>query len=230
VAISNWLVRWAAQGFDRLAPPGDTLKARQIALARKISNGYYMATSPVSGTGSAGVLRGLDRWVRHAGYRIDRLEYQGWRHHQRAFSTGVTRPQISWLVEALAQGGAAWLHIGWYHHHARYRGLRRRGGHWLTLVTIEQAGSTADLRVRDSAPYAGDTPTLDRAILRPLDDGWLFDKGTAFRGHGYYEVTGGLHLKRPDDIAVLDGAVVLVLDGDRPSTSRQSPSSPGSNH
>ena len=220
VAISNWLVHWAAHGFDRLAPPGDTLKDRQVALVHKLSSAYYMATSPFSGTGPAGVLRGLDRWVRHAGYQIDRLEYQGWRHHPRAFSTGIKQPQISWLAEAVAQGGAAWLHIGWYHHHPRYLGLRRRGGHWLTLVRIEQAGPTAELRVRDSAPYAGDAPTLDRAVLRPLDDGWLFDHKTAFRGHGYYEVTGGLHLKHPDDIAVLDGAVVLVLNAALPEKPR----------
>lgn len=211
-AVSNWLMWWANHGFDRLAPSGDSDEERQAALVRKLANGYYMATSPISGTGPAGVLRGLDRWVRHAGYRFERLEYQGWRHHPKAFSTGIKQPQIGWLTEALEQGGGAWLHVGWYHRDPRYAGLRRRGGHWLTLVSIEPSGDAASLMVRDSAPYAGDAPALHQADLRPMADGWLFDGGrTAFRAGGYYAVGGQLELKRSDDTAVLDGAVILVL-------------------
>ena len=228
VAISNSLMWLTEQGLDKLAPAGESPRSRQLALVRQISSQRYMGTSRYGGTGPTGVLRGLNRWVKDAGYRVARLEYQGWRAHQPQFSTGIKHPDMHWIAEGLAQGGVAWLHVGWYHRKAYQPGYHRRGGHWLTVASVEQSAADSSpeatvpqagapqwvpfsLQVRDSAPYAGQSPTLERIGLERIETEWLFDAGAAFPAKGYLAITGGLTLKRSDDIPIIDGAVVLVL-------------------
>jgi hypothetical protein len=212
VSVSNSLMWLAARGYDRLAPEGATIKSRQVALVQALVTTKYMGTSPANGTGPAGVLRGLSQWVRHAGYRIARLQYQGWRGHPRRFDTGVTHPNLAWLAEALEARGAAWLHVGWYHRDRYQPGLRRRGGHWLTLVGVQQSDGEPTIAARDPAPYAGDTPTVEHVTLRKLEQGTLVDGLAALPAKGYYALTSGIQLKRPDDVPVIDGAVILVLE------------------
>ncbi|MBN1606851.1 MAG: hypothetical protein JW940_09460 [Polyangiaceae bacterium] len=213
VSVSNWLTWLSSQGYERLVPEAGTPKRRQVALVRTLATLKYMGTSPFGGTGPVGLLRGLSRWIAHAGYRVARLEYQGWRQHPRKFATGVSHPKLSWLTDALEAGGAAWLHVGWYHKSRYQLGFRRRGGHWLTLVGVEQhSGEAPVITVRDPAPYAGEAPTLERVTLRELDKGTLVDVPAALPAKGYYQLVSGIHLKRPDDIPVIDGAVILVLE------------------
>lgn len=214
VSVSNSLMWLAAQGYGQLAPAGETPKSQQASLVRALASTKYMGTSPVDGTGPSGVLRGLSRWVEEAGYRAARLEYQGWRDHPVRFHTAVTRPSLGWLGEALNAGGVAWLHVGWYHTSRFQPGRRRRGGHWLTVVGVQERGEAGNttLTVRDPAPYAGDTPTLEQVTLRELDRGMLVDGAVALPAKGYYELVSGLQLKRPDDVPIIDGAVILVLE------------------
>jgi hypothetical protein len=213
VAVSNWLMWLSSQGYEHLAPEAGTPKERQIALVRTLATLKYMATSPAGGTGPVGLLGGLSRWIAHAGYRVARLEYQGWRQHPRRFATGVAHPKLGWLAEALEARGAAWLHVGWYHKSRYELGFRRRGGHWLTLVEVQQrSGEPPVISVRDPAPYAGEEPTLEQVTLRELEQGMLVDAPAALPAKGYYELVSGIHLKRADDIPIIDGAVVLVLE------------------
>ncbi len=237
VAVSNGLMWLQTQGFDALAPRGDDAFARQNALVRAIAGRRYMGTSPFDGTSPPGVLRGVSRWVKDAGYRIERLEYQGWRSNPADAATKAKHPQMDWIAGALRDGGVAWLHVGWYHAKRYYPGLHRRGGHWLTVVTAEFAGGSLAaerggrppdgapgrgpgaqepvrwiLRVRDSAPYAGNEPTLERVTFSEIQKGWLFEGKMGLPAKGFFKVDSGLSLKRPDDIPVVDGAVVLVLE------------------
>lgn len=212
VAVSNALMGLVARGYDRLAPPGRKQRNRQIDLVRALSSYRYMGTSPVGGTGPSGVLRGLSRWVGHAGYRIRRLQYQGWRHHPAAFRTGVRQPNPDFLASALKAEGVAFIHVGWYYKRQNHPGLLRRGGHWLTVERVQERGGEVWLGLRDPAPYAGMDPALEEVALQPLQEGWLFDPPVSFPARGYYRLGAGMHLKRPDDVAILDGAVVLVLE------------------
>ena len=116
--------------------------------------------------------------------------------------------------DALEAGGVAWLHVGWYHR-SKLPGMRRRGGHWLTVVQIEEQGASPVLTIRDPAPYAGVEETLERIKLRKIEKGWMIDHRAAFPAKGYYELTEGLELKRPEDIPIVDGAVILVVGGER---------------
>ena len=127
---------------------------------------------------------------------------------------GVLQPEVPWIAEALEAGGVAWLHVGWYHR-SKLPGMRRRGGHWLTVVEVEEQGASPVLTIRDPAPYAGVEETLERIKLRKIEKGWMIDHRAAFPAKGYYELTEGLELKRPEDIPIVDGAVILVVGGER---------------
>lgn len=230
VAVSNGLVWLSQHGYPDLLPTppeapntkddsaGNDLHERQLELVRQISAAPFMGTSRWSGTGPVGVLRGLHRYVKRHGYRYARLEYQGWRGHQKAFSTGVRKPELAWIAEALKQGGVAFVHVGWYTPVPRSKVLQRGGGHWLTVVAagVDERFRTApsELVLHDPAPYAGEEPALSFATARQLTEGWLLARGSrqAFSAKGYYSLEGGMHIKKEGDLAILDGVVVMVMD------------------
>ena len=215
VAVSNWLVWLADHGYPKLTPPGPNRRARQIALIRELARHRYMATDPKMGTGSWRLIEGLERWVRDAGYSIKLLKYQGWRGHAPRHGTGQRHPELAWLAAALADGGAAWIHVGWYEPPTRWeRALRRKGGHWLTVVGVNE--HLRELTLHDPAPYAGTEPEKVHATTRAMTGGWLLAGKDRLPAAGYLRLGGGMHLKRNDDVAVIDGAVVLVLDAPQP--------------
>jgi len=45
-----------------------------------------------------------------------------------------------------------------------------------------------------------------------MTEGWLIDQAAALAATGYYRLGGGMRIKREGEVAVLDGAVVLVLE------------------
>lgn len=209
VAVSNALMWLAQGGYPRLAPPASSLRERQLALVRALGTQRYMATSPTLGTGTFRLLEGLHRWVRDAGYEVERLEYQGWHGHPIAYSTHVKEPRLPWLAAALARGGVAVLHVGWYVPPTRWEpAYRRHGGHW---VTVERVLDDGRVELRDPAPYAGDSPALERVRTRIIERGWLLDGTARLRADGHLELTEGMHVKRPGEVALVDGAVILVL-------------------
>jgi hypothetical protein len=215
VAVSNSLMWLAQGGYPALAPPGQTLRERHLALVQQLSAHRYMATSPTMGTGAFGLIEGLERWIVDAGYEVARLEYQGWRGHPLENATRIKVPQRDWLAAALEAGGAAWLHVGWYRPPTRWEpAYQRHGGHWLTVVGSNDDGT---LTLHDPAPYAGDEPAEERVSLRAIDQGWLLAGSDRLRADGHLVLEGGMHVKRDGEVAIVDGAVTLVLKPARAS-------------
>jgi len=214
VAASDWLAYLAQTGYPRLLPAGDSPRAQQLELARILARS--MGTSVTSGTSTPGLLAALERWVTDAGYRIRRLEYQGWRGHPLRYTTYRQRPELLWIEQALVEGGAAFIHAGWYATSKYDRALRRHGGHWLPVVdagkNAEGAPDPSGLVLRDPAPYAGSEPAFEFARAERMTEGWLIDQAAALPATGYYRLGGGMRIKREGEVAVLDGAVVLVLE------------------
>lgn len=246
VAVSNSLIWLSQNGYPKLLPTAhaafntqpkggqepllpaatkspEELHQEQLELVRNISSETYMGTCQWSGTGPVGVLRGLDRYVRRAGYKYLRLEYQGWRGHQKKFSTGVRKPELTWVKQALDEGGVAFAHVGWYKPIPNSKGLKRGGGHWLTIIAAGQNERFEEdplaLVLHDPAPYAGEGAERVFVTARQITEGWLQENHSAnsFPATGYYALEGGMHVKNAGDIAVLDGVVVLVLDPARRS-------------
>jgi hypothetical protein len=181
------------------------------------------------GTGAGRLLQGLERWVEDAGYEVERLEYQGWRGHPVEYATRVKEPQLDWLAAALDVGGVAFLHVGWYVPPTRWEpAYRRRGGHWLTLVSIGEGG---ELTLHDPAPYAGSEPSAEQVTSRVIEKGWLLAGDARLRADGHRLLEGGMHVKREGEVAILDGAVVLVVATASPTgEGRRDPGAPRAVH
>ncbi len=211
VAVSNSLMWLGEHGFPNLLPEAPTRRARHRDLVRTISTSAFMGTNRWSGTGPPGVLIGVSRYVKRNGYKIKRLRYQGWRGHQKVYSTGVRRPELSFIASGLNANSAAWLHVGWYRRVPRTRASYiRSGGHWLTVVA--RTGEREFL-LHDPAPYAGESES-ERVTFNQISEGWLLAEGgrVSFKGRGYYRIEGGMHVKREGETAILDGVVVLEIE------------------
>jgi hypothetical protein len=214
VAVSNALVWLGEHGREGLLPSGADAHDRQLALVRKLGSPRYMGTTPTGGTGTANLLTGLHAFLRDSGYGYKRLQYEGWRGHPARFTTRVRIADLDFIRRGLSDGGVAVIHAGWYHPSPYGDFYRRKGGHWLTVVGvgIDAEGRDAPnaLVLNDPAPYAGDTPSHSFVTLTRLESGWLLAEDGAFPAKGYETLGGGMKIKRDGDIAVLDGAVVLV--------------------
>jgi hypothetical protein len=206
VAASNALFWLGKNGFERLLPDGATDKQRQIGLVRALASRQFMATSAHSGTSATGVLKGLDLYLRAKGYRFARLEYQGWRAHQSRYSTGVRVPEPEFLQQGIGDGGVALINVGWYRPGKLPGIFRRHGGHWLTVVSVERDV----LVLHDPAPWSGSEPLAHRVRAEPLADGWLIGEDGPFPSRGFRVLSGELEVKRAGEVAIIDGAVVLV--------------------
>ena len=215
VAASNALAWLSEHGFERLMPPGDTAKARQMQLVRRLSSRRFMATNELNGTGSRAVLAGLHRYLESVGVPYKRLAYQGWRAHQQRFSTGIRIPELGFIRDGLGERSVVLINAGWYQPVKDGRLFLRHGGHWLTVVgtDVDEHGAPAPgvLVLRDSAPYAGTDPAIEYAKLERIERGYLNELKASLPARGYYKLGGGMHVKRPGEVAILDGVVVLEL-------------------
>ena len=182
-------------------------KSNQQQLVHKLASKQYMNTSLKNGTGTTGVLRGVDKISRElfGGYKS--LTYEGWRKHPAAYSSGKRKPDINKIKSAISKSAAAWINVGWYKHDQQENTYRRIGGHWLTLV-----GSTADqLIFHDPSPRAGEGFANEYVSYSILTSGSLTGKkhGLPVSAKGYISLGRGMHIKRKADIALMDGVVYL---------------------
>lgn len=197
VAVSNSLV-WLS---------GNELE--QVELISTLATRDYMNTSLNNGTGTTGVLRGVDKISKElfGGYAV--LEYQGWRKHPSQYSTGIKRPDVTRLKSTVSNRSAAWLNVGWYRYDKKRNEYRRLGGHWVTLV-----GSDTDhLVLHDPAPRAGKSFSNEFVEFRIIEDGRLVGNkvGLPVQAKGFLILEKGFHIKKGADYAILDGVVFLEL-------------------
>jgi hypothetical protein len=91
VAVSNSLM-WL-----------DQKQTGQLQLIEKLASRRYMNTSLKNGTGTTGVLNGVDKIAVEFFGGYSSLEYQGWRKHPGRFSTGVKVPELDWLERGISK-------------------------------------------------------------------------------------------------------------------------------
>lgn len=223
VAASDAVLWLAEHGFPRLAPAADSPRVRHLLLAPQLAARQFMGTSPVGGTAPDGILEGLDRWVFKAGYRVKSLRYQGWRNHPSRFATGVRVPTPAFAAQALEAGGIALVHAGWYQPRAWDGAFLRHGGHWLAIARVNMTQNPPEMVVIDPAPYAGNTPEEVTVTVTPLDHGYLSEGNVNLAARGYSVLGGGMHVKRPTEVALMDGLVTLVLDAPESAPAPRSP-------
>lgn len=198
-AVSNSLAWLSSEPVD------------QKSLVTLLASADYMNTSLNNGTGTSGVLRGVDRYAREnlGGYRA--LSYQGWRKHPNRFSTRIRVPDLPFIKRGVGARAAAWLNVGWYRVNRTTEEYERVGGHWVTLVGYDLNNKL--LILNDPAPRAGHGPSSERVLFHTLTEGRLVGKkaGLPTSARGYLQLGSGMHLSRRADTAIVDGVVVLEL-------------------
>ncbi|MGD8913159.1 MAG: hypothetical protein PVI97_07950 [Candidatus Thiodiazotropha sp.] len=199
VAVSNSLV-WLEGKKD---------KEHQISVVHKLSSSGYMNTNTKNGTGTTGLIRGVERYVKEVfgGYR--ELKYSGWRNAPKEYRSIFKQPTIDYMRSALNQNGAAWLNVGWYKYDQQNEVFTRVGGHWVTLVGYE----SGELVIHDPAPQAGNGFSNEFVSYSEIKTGTLTGNkhGLPQPAKGYYKLGKGMHIPKRADLAVIDGVVVLQI-------------------
>lgn len=197
--------------------PAEMRKAglTQYDVVNRLASPAYMNTHRESGTGPDGLVRGVRRLLEDFGHPRRTLRFQGWRPHRKEYSAGAGPVSLPWIDAALANGGAAWLNVGWYRIKADHAEFERVGGHWVTAVAFAPGHGPDSTRpvliVHDPAPRAGSKPSREHVVMTRLAGGRLTgnSKNLPHPANGFFRMEGGMHIKKSADCAILDGAVVL---------------------
>lgn len=216
VAVSDSLVYLGHHGFPDLLP-GCQGDQAQIDMINELASPHYLGTDPNAGTGSASVLRGIEKYVVSCGYQCSTMEYEGWTKmgsHEREFVM-ADRPDLNWMKKGILNpNGAVWLVVGWYNR-AGDGQWKRAGGHWVTMVGFDAKDPNTLLIHNPGTRGNGgqpDNPAQDVIHLTPVNTGTLVtDNGQEVDAFGRYRISGpGLPVAR-GRIAILDAAIVVVI-------------------
>ena len=218
VAVSNSLMAMFARDLT-------WNDVTQYDLVNELASRSFMNTDAEKGTSVTQLMRGVDLYLKQRGEKDYYLKFQGWRRHEIRFRTGVNEPRLNWIKSCLTHGGAVWLNIGWYR--VEEDGVYKRvGGHWITAVGhgTNPFGDPdpSYLTVHDPAPRAGYDPNPDFVKTERLEGGRLVGtmRNLPRPAKNLYKLTGGMHVKRGMDFALLDGAVALMLKKKTERTAR----------
>jgi hypothetical protein len=224
-AVSNSLMWLANNGYEKLLPKNAPRKSAQVQMICVLAE-KYMETNLDEGTPPAALLEGVAKYIQDSGYRYERLEFEGWRKHPQQFSTGVRVPNLDWIKTGLSGDSAVWLNIGWYEYRRRTAEYKRMGGHWVTLAGfgVDQNGREDPnvLVIHDPSPKTGRTPPNKYLRLEPLTGGRIVSRtGDGPAATGFLRVASGMKILPEADLAILDGAVVLQMNGGQKTENRE---------
>jgi hypothetical protein len=164
VSVSNAFFCLARQGFPRLRPEAQADKQAQIELIRKLASDGFMDTDRNGKTMLPELIQGIRRHLLEAGYEMGLLEFQGISavpSDLEAFRAS-DRPDLKWIRRMLNRPDTALTaHLGWYEQVPGTADYRRKTGHHVTVVDMENEA----LIVHDPAFYAGKLASADRLEL-----------------------------------------------------------------
>jgi len=197
VAISNSIV-WLNKN-----------DSQQLELVNKLASKQYMNTSLKNGTGTTGVLRGVEKISTELFGGYKKLEYEGWRKHPKSYSSGVKVPNIKKVKSFISKNTAAWINVGWYKFNKGKNEYERIGGHWITLVGTK--GN--EFIFHDPAPRAGKSFSNEYVEYTTIKNGTLVGQksGLPTSAKGYISLEKGMHVKSGADFAIVDGIVYFEI-------------------
>jgi hypothetical protein len=180
-------------------------------LVKILSSPRSMAGGIDIGTATAFPIIGLDLHIRHSGYRLGYLKFQGFRPHPYGYSAGTT-PYLNWICAGTRAKAGECALVGWYQYDNKNI-YKRIGGQWLSVVGYQPGNSK-------------DCPII-LAVIDPSNGqrSWLyFDKLKSgrlmeFDSHGIsirtmypegsvYKILSKI---KSEGIPILEGAVVFRL-------------------
>jgi len=182
---------------------------QQLDLIKKLASKKYMNTSLKNGTGTTGVLRGVDRIAEELFGSYSELEYEGWRKHPKSYSSGVKVPDIEKIKSYITRNSVAWDNVGWYKYNRSRNEYQRFGGHWVTLVGSKKN----QLIFHDPAPRAGKRFSNEFVDFTTIKNGTLVGRksGLPTPAKGYITLGKGMHVKSKADTAIIDGVVYFRM-------------------
>ncbi len=200
-------------------------------MIKKLASPACMKTDPKSGTNSAGVCQGVQRYVESCGYVCKSLEYRGWRPIRKsmaAYAKGAT-PSLEWIKRAAADGHTAvWLNLGWYVNGNSPDEWKRQGGHWVAVIGYGTDALhrydpnvllVANPAIRSAHKESEDAQiATDVVNVAEIERGLLVGTtaGLPHNAAGLYRVSGpGVGMSKKYNAAIIDGVVVLVVGDHR---------------
>jgi hypothetical protein len=221
VAAANSLMFFARNGFPKLLPPAASDKESQIRMIHQLAAGDFMNTIGKRGTNPPRLMAGVEKFVGQAGYRVTRLEQQGWRDQTARFPAKSGIPTLAWIQQGIAaKGGTVWLNVGWYDRKPGSGNFQRIGGHWVTVVGCEPPQShpatPPAILLHDPAPRTGKSPLTQRVSVATLTDGHLLVKTSSGKTRrrdaaGFLTLNDGMKIKSGANTAIIDAAVWLQI-------------------
>lgn len=207
VSASNALAWLAGRGYPELLP------ASQLELARTLGSPERMNTAKTRGTGPQAMIRGLVGYVQERGYKIEQIDYYGWRK-VKGDSVNVEpgHPNAMEIARTLDTNSIGLLNVGWYKQEGD--NFRRVGGHWVTLLGADE-DHPATFVVHDPA---GRSPqgTHERVTAQQIETGKLINprRKSELDAAGAWQLGGELKIntRKGATTSVLDNVVVLRLE------------------
>jgi hypothetical protein len=198
----------------------DDLKWNDVShydLVNQLASQSRMNTDLTKGTGVRQLMHGVELFLDEQGEKNYFLKFQGWRRHDNRHRTGVTEPQLTWIKHIIAnKRGAVWLNVGWYREISPDQPLVRISGHWVTAVGYgKDASGKLDpdyLLIHDPSPRAS-AAGPEYVKMTKINSGVLSGavRNLPRPARNLYQMEDGMRLKRGAQVAILDGAVGLIL-------------------
>lgn len=212
VAVSNSLYAYFR---DRLEED----EQDHYHLARELASIRCMNTHLKTGTNVKMLMHGVENYLRQFSITGYYFKFQGWRMHDLKHHTPAPQPKLSWMKKIIAYGGAVWVNVGWYDRTGNPNTLRRRSGHWVTVVGygVNEKGEKDPecLLIHDPAPRAGREPRVQHIKLVKMDPKTTLNgtmRNLPRPAVDLYRMEGEMELRRGVHCAIMDGAVGLLLE------------------
>lgn len=213
-SVSNAFVWLSKQGYPRLLD-NSLANGDQIELARVLGTPEFMDTDPADGTGPNGLINGVRKYVTRHGYRIARLETQGWRVSNRsaAARSRVRHANLDWAARELQRKAVVLLNVGWYSKDGST--YHRHGGHWVVMVGAKQEPDGYTILIRDSQGRSK-VGAHEKVVARQVVNGILEgdQKQLPLSAQGAWELGGELRISSSgqSNTSILDAIVLLELE------------------
>ncbi|MEI8389379.1 MAG: C39 family peptidase [bacterium] len=210
VSAANSIIWLSNNGYKNLYTSNNP-----STLIEELSKHVKLIKEVNKGTTANNMCVGLENFINSRGYKISKLEYQGIRPVDDKYKTSMC-PDIEKIKKEIKKGNVVLLNLGIYN--KKNSQYERHYGHWITVTGTGQNDSLSDdksLAIHD--PYSKSNGNF---YIKPakIESGKFFhnyddnEKTLTDDASGFYEIPEKFNYLENDEIAVIDGAVILEMD------------------
>ncbi len=209
VAASNALFHLAKKHFQMLIPPmgkSSELEAQTKLVEQLVE---YMQTNDSTGTETADLLMGLEKYIRERGYKA-RTSWEGW---DMGKNCPIGKPpSISNAMQGLIGTSNTILQIGWYKPTLTKVAYRRVGGHYVNATGFIRKELNNEFIIHDPSPRSKQVPKHCTPNQISDEIVCLLEKSKKTDASEYNELEGiDINKNKGASIAVLDGIGIFKV-------------------